>query len=270
MSARKTLLLLVAAVLTQAAIAQQAGVPAVAAASKVPAFEVATIKPTARTDGSWRLQPTPDGYTGMDISLRTLVGEAYGIYDIARITGGPSWVDRDKFDLEAKFDPAEIPGASHLTFRQRADMLRPLLAERFGLKVHWETKEFPVYDLVIAKGGSKLLAPMPEDILHRGAATCLFGASRKGYIRVQGCVPKDLEDQLRFATGRTVIDKTGITTRSNFELRWTPDDTPADPPEDSGPSIFTAVQEQPGLKLAPAVAPLDILVIDAAAKPSEN
>jgi uncharacterized protein (TIGR03435 family) len=266
MPVRKFLLLLAA----PGAWAQQAAAPPPPTSKKVAAFDVATIKPTALTDGSWRLQPTPDGFTGMDISLRTLISEAYGIYDITHIVGGPAWIDRDKFDLEARFDPAEIPGASHLTFRQRADMLRHLLAERFGLKVHWETKEFPVYHLVIAKGGPKLPASMPEDILHRGAATCLFGASRKGYIRVQGCVPKDLEDQLRFATGRTVIDKTGITTRSNFELRWTPDDTPADPPEASGPSIFTAVQEQPGLKLAPAVAPLDILVIDAAAKPSEN
>jgi len=207
----------------------------------------------------------------MDISLRTLISEAYGIYDITHIVGGSVWVDRDRFDLEAKFDPAEIPGASHLTFRQRADMLRPLLAERFGLKVHLETRQFPVYNLVISKGGHKLQPAKPEDIDQGvSGATCLFRRSRNGYLQVQGCVPKDLEDELRFATGRTVIDKTGITTRSNFELRWTPDDTPADSPEASGPSIFTAVQEQLGLKLVPAVAPLDILVIDAAAKPSEN
>jgi uncharacterized protein (TIGR03435 family) len=83
-------------------------------------------------------------------------------------------------------------------------------------------------------------------------------------------MPKDLEDMLRFATGRTVIDKTGITTRYDFELRWTPDNTPADSPEASAPSIFTALQEQLGLKLEPATAPLDILVIDSAERPSEN
>jgi uncharacterized protein (TIGR03435 family) len=271
MHVRKPLPLLVAALVGSAALAQHAVAPAPPSATKAPTFEVATIKPNARTDGPWRLQPTPDGYTGTDISLLKLVGEAYGIYDVKLITGGPPWIDLDKFDLEAKFDATEIPDAKNLTYRQRADMLQALLAERFGLKVHRETKEFPVYNLVIAKGGPKLEETKPEDVT-RGVSgvSCLFRRGRRGYVQVQGCMPKDLEGLLRFATGRTVIDKTGITTRSDFELRWTPDDTPADAPEASGQSIFTAVQEQLGLKLVPATAPLNILVIDSAARPSEN
>jgi uncharacterized protein (TIGR03435 family) len=271
MPTRKFVQLLVAALVGPVAIAQQAIAPAPPAGAKVLTFEVATIKPTARTDGAWRLQPTPDGYTGMDISLLKLVGEAYGIYGVKLITGGPPWIDRDKFDLEAKFNAAEIPDANKLTFRQRADMLQPFLADRFRLKVHRETKEFPVYNLVIAKGGPKLKQTKPEQVTQGvGGASCLFRRSRGGYIQVQDCMPKDLEDQLRFATGRTVIDKTGITTRSDFELRWTPDDTPTDSPEASAPSIFTALQEQLGLKLEPAIAPLNILVIDSAERPSEN
>ncbi len=266
----KSLSLVVAALVGCAALAQQAIAPAPTVATAIPAFEVATIKPTTRTNG-WRLQPTPDGYTGMNVSLLKLVGEAYGIYDAKRITGGPPWIDRDKFDLEAKFDAAEIPDAKNLTFRQRADMLRPLLADRFRLKVHREIREFPVYDLVIAKGGPKLKETKPEDVAQSvGGASCLFSRSRRGYIQVQGCMPKDLEDLVRSETGRTVIDKTGITTRSDFELRWTPDNTPADAPEASGQSIFTALQEQLGLKLVPATAPLSILVIDSATRPSEN
>jgi len=270
MHLRKTLPLVVAALLGCAAVAQQATAPAPTAATAVPAFEVATIKPAARTT-SWRLEATPDGYTGMNVSLLNLVGEAYGIFDAKLITGGPPWIDRDKFDLEAKFNAAEIPDAKNLTYRQRADMLQSLLASRFHLKVHRENREFPVYVLVIAKGGPKLEQTKPEDVTQTvGGASCLFRRSGRGHAQLQGCMPKDLEGLLRSATGRTVIDKTGITTRSDFELRWTPDDTPADAPESTGESIFTALQEQLGLKLVPTTAPLSILVIDSASRPSEN
>jgi len=271
MHLRKSFPLVAAALVGYAALAQQGIPPAPPAATKAPSFEVATIKAASRADGAWRLQPTPNGYTGMDISLLKLVSEAYGVYDLKLITGGPPWIDHDKYDLEAKFDATEIPDAKNLTYRQRADMLQALLAERFGLKVHRENRAFPVYDLVIAKGGPKLRETKPEDVTQGvGGASCLIRRSRRGYIQVQGCMPKDLEDLLRFATGRTVIDKTGITTRSDFELSWTPDDTPADAPEASGQSIYTALQAQLGLKLVPATTPLSILVIDSASRPSEN
>ena len=267
----KSLSLFVAALAGSVAVAQEAVAPAPPAAAKAPAFEVSTIKPASPTARGWRLEPTPNGYTGMDVSLLTLVSVAYVIYDLKLITGGPAWIDRDKYDLEAKFDVTEIPDAKNLTYRQRADMLQALLAERFGLKVHRETKEFPVYNFVIAKGGPKFKETKPEDI-HQSVsgATCLFSRSSRGYIQAQGCMPKDLEDQLRYATGRTVIDKTGLTSRYDFELRWAPDDTPIDSPEAAAPSIFTAVQEQLGLKLVPASAPLSILVIDSAGRPTEN
>ena len=103
-------------------------------------------------------------------------------------------------------------------------MLQPLLADRFHLKVHSETKEFPVYNLVIAKGGPKLQQTKPED-MYQGVsgASCFFLRSRMGYIQVQGCTPKSHlgADLLRFATGRTVIDKTGLTARIRLRLlRW--------------------------------------------------
>jgi uncharacterized protein (TIGR03435 family) len=271
MHVRTSLSLLSAASIGTAVLGQQAIVPSSQATAKVPMFEVATIKPTAHTDGAWRLQATPNGYTGTDISLLKLVAEAYGIYDGTLMTGGPPWIDRDKFDLEAKFNATEIRSAKNLDFRQRANMLQPLLADRFKLKVHREIKELPVYNLVVARGGPKLQATKPENVQQSvSGANCLFRRSRSGYIQVQGCMPKDLETQLRLATGRTIIDKTDLTTRYNFELRWAPDDTPPDSPEAAAPSIFTALQEQLGLKLEPATAPLSILVIDSAERPSEN
>jgi uncharacterized protein (TIGR03435 family) len=271
MRLRKSLPLLAAALIGSVALAQQTIAPAPTVTAVVPAFEVASIKPAATTAVGWRLEPTPDGFTGRNISLLKLVGEAHGVFDVKLIIGGPPWIDSDKFDLEAKFNAAEIPDAKNLTYRQRADMLQPLLANRFHLKIHRESRAFPIYDLVIAKGGTKLMQTKPEDVYQSvSGASCLIRRSGRGHVQMQGCMPKDLEDLLRFATGRTVIDKTGITTRSDIELHWTPDNTPADAPEASGPAIFTALQEQLGLKLVPATAPLSILVIDSATRPSEN
>jgi uncharacterized protein (TIGR03435 family) len=258
---------------TGASIALSINTPAQPPAPQPLTFEVATIKPTVRTDGAWRLQSTPDGYTGMDVSLLKLAAEAYGISDPKLITGGPSWIDTDKFDLEAKFDTTSIPNAKDLTYRQRADMLQPLLAERFHLKVHYETRDFPTYNLVVAKGGPKLIETKSEDIRTgpTGAPICLGGQNARTLIYTGvGCRTIDLERLLRSAAGRTVIDKTGLTARYSLELHWTPDDTPANSSRAGGPSIFTALQEQLGLKLEPSTAALNVLVIDSAEKPSGN
>jgi uncharacterized protein (TIGR03435 family) len=234
-------------------------------------LEVTTIKPSARTDGVWRLQPTPDGYTALDVSLRKLIQEAYGIYDDKLLTGGPPWIDTDKFDLEAKFDPSDIPNAKNLTYRQRADMLRAVLADRFQLKVHFEKKDLPVYNLVVAKGGPKLSSSNPPDDSGRQQiGTCNIVQQRTGITQRRQCQIGSLTDLLRFNAGRTVIDETGLTGRYDFELHWTPDNTPESSPLIGGPSIFTAVEEQLGLKLEPSNAPLDVLVIDSIQKPSEN
>jgi uncharacterized protein (TIGR03435 family) len=259
------------AIATLTAFAQEAPAPT-PAATKPRAFEVATIKPNNKNDGRWRLQPTPDGYTAMGVSLRKLVQEAYGVFDDKLLTGGPSWIDRDKFDLEAKFDAAAIPDAKNLTYRQRADMLQPLLADRFKLKVHHETKEFPVFNLVIAKSEPKLQETKPENVDDIGTGvTCHVLRNRGGYTQREDCMVASLEDLLRYATGRTVIDKTGLAGHYDFELRWTPDNVPASAVSDSsGPSIFTALEEQLGLKLEPATAPLDVLVIDSAEPPTPN
>ncbi len=234
-------------------------------------FEVATIKPTARNDGAWRLQPTSDGYTGMNVSLLKLISEAYGIYDPKLLIGGPAWINEDKFDLEAKFDPAEVPTGGNLNYRQRSSMLKQLLGERFHLKVHQEPREFPIFRLVVAKNGPKLALTKPEDVTKTiSGPSCLFLRGGQGFIQVQGCLVKDITGTLLYLTGRTVIDDTGLTSRYSFELHWAPEDAPADSPEASAPSIFTALQQQLGLKLEPSTAPLNVLVVDAADKPSDN
>ena len=254
------------ALLASAALAQQAA-PA-PTTTKPLTFEVATIKPTATTD-FWRLLPTPDGYTATNVSLFKLIGEAYGIVDPKLISGGPHWIDRDKFDLEAKFDAASVPGAQNLTHTQRAAMLQPLLADRFHLKLHHETKYLPVFNLVLAKGDPKLQPTpgAPDDMI---SSTCQYTRG-PGYAQAARCSMNNLVDALRDITGRTVIDKTSLTGLFNYPLRWTPDNAPAPAASDTpAPDIFTAIQEQLGLKLEPSTAPLDVLVIDSAEKPTPN
>jgi len=233
-------------------------------------FEVVTIKPDSVSRG-WRLQPTPDGYTGTNISLYKLVQEAYGVYDSKLVSGGPDWIDKDKFDLEAKFDPAAVPNAKDLNYRQRADMLRAVLADRFQLKVHFVKKDFPAYNLFVAEGGPKLTeTPSDKVTVTVSGPSCLHKRGGVGLEQLEGCTMGALADSLRYPSGRTVIDKTGLTSRYSFELHWTPDNTPADSPLAGGPSIFTAVEEQLGLKLVPSTAPLDVLIIESASRPSEN
>jgi len=214
----------------------------------------------------------PNGYTATGVTLRMLVQEAYGVYDDKLLSGGPAWIDSDKFDIEAKFDVTEISKWNSLTYRQRANMLQPLLAERFNVKVHHEMKPFSVYNLVLSKGGTKLQPTRPgfSDDMGIGI-TCHVLKNRSGYTQRQDCTVASLDDLLHQATGRSVVDKTGLAGHYDFELRWTPDNiSPTTEDDYSGPSIFAAVQEQLGLKLEPATAPLDVLVIDHAERPSEN
>ncbi|HXE08589.1 MAG TPA: TIGR03435 family protein [Acidobacteriaceae bacterium] len=273
MRIRPVALILAAAALAPLADAQTTPAPPASALPAKPlAFEVVTIKPDTNGRG-WALQPTPDGYRGVNISLYKLVQEAYGIFDSKLVLGGPAWIDSEKFDLEAKFDPAAVPSAKDLNYRQRADMLRAVLADRFQLKVHFVKKDFPAYNLVVAEGGPKLTETPPDKVaMTVSGPSCLHKRGGVGLEQLEGCTMGALADSLRYPSGRTVIDKTGLTGRYSFELHWTPDNTPADSPlaDSSAPSIFTAVQEQLGLKLSPSTAPLDVLVIDSASRPSEN
>ena len=226
-----------------------------------PAFEVASIKPNNKQDGRWRLTATPDGYSAAGVSLLQLIEESYGISVKERISGGPAWLDADKFDLEAKLNPVDIPDERRKLAEVEQVAMRALLAERFDLKVHLGSKIFPVFNLIIAKGGPKLGEVTTGSLVHEG---CLV--SRKGY---EGCTLAEYAESLRYKSGRIVLDKTGLTGRFDFQAHWTSDAT-TDEAKSSGTSIFTALQEQLGLKLVPSTAPLDILVVDSAEHPSAN
>ncbi|HEY4362090.1 MAG TPA: TIGR03435 family protein [Bryobacteraceae bacterium] len=234
-----------------------------------PAFDVASIKPNKSIDRRFGIVPSPGGLVrATNTTLRQLINAAYGTPDF-RITGSTGWMSTDRFDIEAKAS-GDPPRA------QLQLMLQSLLADRFKLVVHLETKELPTYDLVVARGGPKFKeakcvgTPSPQNPCgaYSGSATHFFARAAK---------IGQLTQFLSTHESRIVIDKTGLSGEYDMELTWTPVDPPlgvgdADqaPLDPNGPSIFTALQEQLGLRLEPSKGLVEILVIDSAEKPTGN
>jgi uncharacterized protein (TIGR03435 family) len=238
-------------------------------------FEVASIKPNTRHDGSWKLEFTSDGFSAIGVPLRKVIEEAYGTYDPERLVGLPVWAESELFDIEAKFDAATVSGYKDLGLDQRRQMLQAMLAERFKVAIHHEMRDIDAFGLVVAKGGLKIKQTPPEKVPQSGIKgyTGLITQSQRGLLEMTGMSMEGFAGILRYSVGRTVLDKTGLPGLYDISLRWTPDDlssTTMSAPDTSGPSIFSALQEQDGLKLQLGKFPVDALVVDHAERPSEN
>lgn len=231
-----------------------------------PSFEVASIKPSAPGGRGMQMMMAPGGrFTAKNVTIRVLIQQAYNVRDF-QISGGPSWLTSEHYDLAAKAE-----GEEQIKPEQLRLMVRTLLADRCKLVFHRDTKELPIYALVIGKNGPKLQEGQGQGPMLRMG---------RGTLTAQK-VPMELfANNLAMQVGRTVIDKTGLKGEYDFKLEWTPDvsQPPAPresgeataPPDPGGPSIFTALQEQLGLKLESQKGPVEILIIDSIEKPSEN
>ena len=237
-------------------------------------FEVASIRPSDPAGGRTALSlPGGESLTATNVTLRALISFAYDIRD-PQLTGGPGWMATDRYDVTAKTAASERPAppdraptneeilAGDNRTRERT---RSMLAERFGLVVHREMREQPVYLLTVAKGGSKLKENTAAD---RHETT-------RGRGRNEGhaATIAMLTGLLSSATGRPVMDKTGLAANYDWVLEWSPDAGISDPdavPASSGPTIFTALQEQLGLRLEAGKAPIEMLVVDHLDRPSAN
>ena len=231
-----------------------AQVPIEAQTGATPAaqFEVASIKPSTApgTRGPTIYNPTHERFAIDRITTKDLIAYAYDVRDF-QITGGPGWVGSEEYDVVAK-PQGEASGERILA------MARSLLAERFNLRLHHESKEMPVFALVVAKGGPRL-----HPTVGTGGPEVRGGRGRLIARKVTtGMIGSQLAGRV---LGRAVIDRTGIAGEFDINLEWTPDESP-----DLGPSIFTALQEQLGLKLEPTRAPVEVLVIDHVERPSAN
>lgn len=237
------------------------------------AFTVASIKPNRSSDERFMLRFLPGGgLTATGVTLKMLMMNAYEIAGY-QIAGAPAWLGTERWDIEAKTD--SVHGA--LKRDELDTMLLRLLQDRFQLKTHRQMKKLPAYALVVAKGGPKL-KPHPADHA-RPQERFGFGAASGSNVAIP-----ELARQLSLGLGRPVLDRTGLAGGYDFTLEWTPapgDFTPAaiglppragppHPADPDRPSIFTAIEEQLGLRLKSTKAPVDILVIDQVDRPSEN
>jgi bla regulator protein blaR1 len=291
---RRIFILAIAGIVTIGAIDAR---PVQSTDTKPPAFEVASVKPSKPGDQPVSISGDPGGrLTTSNVPLRRLIALAYGTPQPrpdTQIVDGPKWIDSDRFDIVAK---AERPA----TNQQIQLMLRALLAERFKLRVHIEDRELPIYALVRARSDGKPgpqlrrpeiecpppaearpIAPSPSG--QTPARVAAFCGIRGGPGRLTGSSAdlSMLATTLTRAVDRVVRDRSGLTGNFDFNLEWTPDLMPplqsgqappgALPPLPAdGPSIFTALQEQLGLKLESTKGPVDVLVIDSVDHPTPD
>lgn len=232
-----------------------------------PSFEVASIKPGDPQAPRFGIRLQPNGrFVATNASLRQLISYAYDVRS-NQITGGAPWSDSEIYSVEAKPDAAApvLTGQAHA--EQTRLMLQSLLAERFGLVIHWVSKDEPVYELVVAKNGPKL----------KEAAEGEIESERVGRSQITGTGTPIalLIKPLSQLMGRSIVDGTQLTGKYDFSVQWTPSPGPfrsgdaGEPPADpDGISVFTALEEQLGLQLRAARGSVEILVIDHAEKPS--
>ena len=209
----------------------------------------------------------PSGFRWTNFPVAALIHSAYGVPMDNQIEGLPGWAKSDPYDFEAKADAETAALWKDLSYKERWNRQRPLmqslLADRCQLKVHHLTREMPVYDLVIAKGGLK----MKEAPADESSSTAMFGNKMTAHAQSTDSIAAAFQG----AVGRMIVDKTGLDGKKfDFEVTWADDRRAADSTADAGPSLFTALEEQLGLKLVPAKGPIDVLVIDHIERPSAN
>ena len=237
-----------------------------------PSFEVASVKPADPKNRGMALDKLPGGrFIATNVSLRMLLKEAYGMRDFQvyfQAGAAPNWFDSARWDVSAKSERAASD-------QEMTEMLQSLLAQRFALKLRQEERELQVYVLTAAKNGTKLKeAESGESTI--GVRIRGFGhlTGTKASMEQLAETLSDVRLNGRAMLDRPVLDRTGLKGVYDFTLAWTPDLEPVDgaaaPATAGGPSIFTAVQEQLGLKLERQKAPLKVFIIDHVEKASQN
>ena len=236
--------------------------------SAKPAFDVVSIRrnTSVATDGGMRVDPG-GRFTATNVGIFFLVAGTYGEGLSAlrpeQIVGAPDWLRPEHYDIRAKAaDPGDMEN-----FEKTRLLLRTMLEDRFKLRVHREQREMPVYALVRAKAdgalGPRLKQTVPDCLAF--SSGCGFGGGPINHIKAEKIPISMLAQILSSVTARMVVDRTGLEGGYNIDLEFSPDQAASDLP-----SIFTAVQEQLGLKLESTRAPVDVIVIDHVERPAED
>ena len=234
-----------------------------------PRFDVVSIKRNTSGDQGGKNGLDPGVYTGINVTVRRIIALAYLPLPNAQIVGGPAWINSERFDVRATFT-----GAPPRPVLQ--EMMRGMLADRFRLRIHTESRPTPVFAMTVARPGA--LGPsLRRSVLdcsnpgQRPPATadgpsCAFQYT-DGLIRGRGVTLEQIAAEI--VAGRTVVNRTGLEGFYDVELRWTPDATQA-PSDDAPPTLATALREQLGLRLESVILPMDHLVIDGVERPSQD
>ena len=244
----------------------------------LPVYDVVSIHPHASGDDNVDVTSRDGSFMASNVSLKHLISEAYGIREDL-ISGLPGWAESARFDITAKTTDPNPSALKNLTREQNGAMLRPMLTDRFQVKVHNEIKTLPVFDLVLTRSGPKFQKssapaidpnhPAPEGKPTPGGVWIHYYDLTATAITLS-TLANVLADQLN----RTVIDKTGLTGVFDLKLKWTPDrllnNATDDGSQNLPPSLLTALQEQLGLKLDSSKGPVETLIVDHAEKPSPN
>jgi len=259
------------------AIPEPPAPPKPMAANADPVFEVATIKPSAPNQPGKLFQVNGREFSTINTSVNDLIVFMYGIHS-KQILNGPAWLETDLFDITAKPD-----GEGQPSMDQYKTMVKKLLADRFKLTFHRDKKELSVYAIVIGKNGPKLTKSEGDP---NGSPSLLFRGL--GLLPAQNASMADFAGVMQGAVlDKPVVDQTGLAGKFDFTLTWTPDEfqfaglgikvpPPGDPSVSiwpggtAAPDLFTAFQQQLGLKLESTKAPAEVFVIDRVEKPTEN
>jgi|CZKC01.1.fsa_nt_gi uncharacterized protein (TIGR03435 family) len=256
----------------------------------IPTFEydVASIRADKSDRSRFSLIDTPDGLSGINVSLQALIQRAYGIQNY-QLLGAPDSLNSERYAIDTKMDATTAEAVQKLSPDDRnlarEQMLRALLADRFKLTIHRESKELSVYFLIIAKNGPKLHQSKPGDQYSNGFKDrdgVPFGAGRmsttsngvSATMTAQAIPMTGLAANLAGRLGRPVLDKTALTGNYDFKLQFAPDQLQATPAsvltDRDDPSLLTAIQQQLGLKLESGKGPVEVIVIDHVERPSRN
>jgi uncharacterized protein (TIGR03435 family) len=237
-----------------------------------PQFEVATVRPNNSGEANASIRIQPGGrLTATNQTLRNLIRNAFNVQPY-QLVGGPDWMDSDRYDIVAKIADADLDEKGMAPAPQFMLRVQSLLEDRFKMAARWETREMPVYAMVLAmegKLGPKLKPhagncdragggppPPGSPPMNCGTRTNMTPASAT--VSGSGISMQTFARNLAGATGRNVLDKTGLAGSYDLELEFTPDQSA----DNTGPSLFTAMQEQLGLKLDSQRAPVEVIVID--------
>jgi uncharacterized protein (TIGR03435 family) len=219
-----------------------------------PDWEVATVRPSNPADTKGQhIRFLGRHVLLLDHTVEDLLLIGYGMQK-SQLVGMPEWAKTEKWDVDGVPDAEGIP-----SLRQLQGMMQKILAERFGLKAHREQRAIPVFALTVAKGGPKMTpnASDPNGWMDQQNSA----GNGRDVENLKNASMSDLALILQFRVDRPVVDQTGLKGRFDFKLQWTTDDAQA-PQADAPPGLFTAIQEQIGLKLEPVKAPAEVLVID--------